>query len=123
MFELVERMMTADGLRLAAYGPTRIGHVSPRLHVKRRKSEVESTDYTDLRKISLVVSGTPTLVCVNLYYKRAGSSFSRRCHSEERSDEESRLSTGQSLPKLAEGVEIPRCARNDSRSGILTFAF
>ena len=39
----------------------------------------------------------------NLYYKRAGSSFPRRCHSEERSDEESRLSAGQSLPKLTEG--------------------
>jgi hypothetical protein len=38
-----------------------------------------------------------------LCYKREGASSSRRCHSEERSDEESRLSAGQGLPKLAEG--------------------
>ena len=57
-----------------------------------------------LRKIPSGVLRSSDGICVNLYYKRAGSSFSRRCHSEERSDEESRLSAGQSLPKPTEGA-------------------
>jgi len=36
MVELVERMRTVDGLRLTAYGPTRMKPVSPKPHVKNR---------------------------------------------------------------------------------------
>jgi hypothetical protein len=36
MVEMVETMMTVDGLRLTAYGPTRMKPVSPKPHVKNR---------------------------------------------------------------------------------------
>jgi len=58
---------------------------------------------------------TNRTIRVHPYYKRARSSFPRSCHSEERSDEESRLRPSQG--------EIPNFVRNDSRSGILTLGF
>ena len=74
-----------------------------------------------LRKIPSGVLRSSDGICVNLYYKRAGSSFSRRCHSEERSDEESRLSAGQSLPKPAEGPRFLAALGMTVGRAILTF--